>query len=1152
MSTAQLSLFAAEAPGEDDEARALVTGALDETLFVEAGAGSGKTRALVDRVVGLVRTGKVPMSRIAAITFTEKAAAELRERVRLDLEARAAGAGVEGERCRAALDELDGAAVSTLHAFAQRLLSEHATDVGLPPRIEVLDEIRSEVAFEERWLRLRDALLTDPGLERSLLIGLEAGMRVDQLRDIARAFGDNWDLVAERVPADAPEPPEIDVAPVLDAVDTAVALGEHCIDDRDTSLVRLAQVRDWARALRAAPDELSRLRVLEHDAPSFKAGRIGRKTSYPSAECSVDDVRAAVVAIGGVVDGVRAEVVEASLHRLAAELGRGTLVAADERRAEGRLEFHDLLVLARRLLRDPERGPEVRASLAGRYERLLIDEFQDTDPIQIDLASLLATAPGPVGERPWDELAPEPGRLFLVGDPKQSIYRFRRADLAVFLRAAEALGPPVHLTRNFRSTQPVVAWVNHAFSRLIVADEHRGQAAYRPLGITRGSPPVGPGVGLLGAATHDETLDAAELRAREAHDVVAAVRTAMAEGWSVSDGRDAEGNDRWRPCRLGDIAVLLPARTSLAALESELEAAGIAFRAETTSLVYATPEIRDLTAVLRAIDDPSDQLSLLTALRSAAFGCGDDDLWRWRHDHRGSWNHQAPIPEGLDPATDPVAEAMTWLGRLHRQRRFLAPGEIVDRVVRERRLLELALAEHRPRDVWRRLRFVVDQARAFADSTGGGLRELCEWIRLQSAEGARVPEVVLPETDDDALRILTVHGSKGLEFPITILSGLTTRPQRRRGGAQVVFPPDGGFGIKVSASLTTSEYERFQPLDEQLDHLERLRLLYVAATRARDHLVVSMHRFERSLGEQQEQWTAAELLASAGRDGPSARALEPAETAAGRSVEPAGADGFELPEPSVWEAAHQVALAAAAAPRTRSATALAKDAVRAAGTPVTGEPVEGEPIGDEPADGEVFDLGAAGEVDPGLDKGGVDLELPPWNKGRYGTAIGRAVHAVLQTAELTTGEGIDDAAAAQAAAEAVVDHTDLVARLARAALTSPAVTEAAAGRHWRELYVAAPVGDRLVEGYVDLFYRGAAGWTVVDYKTDAVARTDDLDRAVDRYRIQAAAYAAALAATIGEPVERAVILFLTPSGPIEREVPDLRTAIAEVTTLVSG
>ncbi len=762
------------------------------------------------------------------------------------------------------------------------------------------------------------------------------------------------------------------------------------------------ELATWRDRFERAPDEYERLRLLTEGLPKFSA-KAGRKENWPSPY-EVETVRARVAAVRTTAEEIAQTSTEATVRRLAWEIARFTFREADERRRSGRLEFHDLLVLARAVLRDPQHGWEVRRRLRARYTRLLLDEFQDTDPIQCDLAALLASDDPEARDRRWDDIAVDPGRLFVVGDPKQSIYRFRRADIAAFLRARSAFGAtPRHLTRNFRTTRQVIEFVNHVFRDLIVA-EPESQPEYVALVPDRGNAPLQPGPVLLGVVPHDDAPRADALREREAAEVAAAVSTALREGWSVSrrePGSQVPGVEGsvWEPCHLGDIAILLPARTSLGHLEDALDAAGIPYRAETSSLVYGTREIRDLLLVLQAVDDPTDELSLVSALRSPLFGCGDDDLYTFRIGHGGRWNHQAPLPESL-PRDHAVGEAMRALAAWHDARLWLGPSELLDRIVRERRVLEVGFAHGRPRDLWRRVRFVIDQARAFSEAQSGSLRDFLRWADLQSAEGARVVETVLPETDDDAVRILTIHGAKGLEFPIVIVSGMTTGVRRRRSGVELLFPHDSDtYALRVSSRVTTEEFERYQPIDEQMDFHEKLRLLYVALTRARDHLVVSVHRTTREPdSSDRTKWTHAELLWSAARDAPHWSELVPARRS---GTEPARdvADAVPFPAWNEWAAERAAALAHGARPRVWSATAIA--------------------------------TAAAARADPGLAKDARDLELPPWNKGRYGTAVGSAVHAVLQTVDLVTGEGVDETAAAQAAAEGVIGRERDIAALAR-------------------------------------------------------------------------------------------------------------------------
>ena len=566
--------------------------------------------------------------------------------------------------------------------------------------------------------------------------------------------------------------------------------------------------------------------------------------------------------------------------------------------------------------------------------------------------------------------------------------------------------------------------------------------------------------------------------------------------------------------------MLVPARTSLPFLEDALDGAGIPFRAESSSLVYSSRAVRDLLMVLRSLDDPTNYLLTVSALRTPLLACGDDDLFRFKVERGGRWSYYADQPDTVPP-DDPVRAALLYLRSLYVQRSWLAPSELLDRISRDRRAMELGFAEGRPRDVWRRLRFVIDQAREWSYATGGNLRQYLRWVILQTEEGLRVAESILPETDDDAVRIMTIHSAKGLEFPITIVSGMSTAAQVRPAPVQVVFPPTGTVGYKFGSKVETEEYEAWKPIDEQMNFHERIRLLYVACTRARDHLVVSLHRRLRAAGPPATKRTNAELLLFG--MGGLINELPDGISDVDR-VRPAVVTSPPPPVSlEIWESGLSEALQRASRPTAVAATALTDE-----GAPDT----EGEP-------------------DPGLQKRPRDIDLPPWLKGRYGTSVGRAVHGVLQTIDLATGAGLDEAVAAQCEAEAVPGRADDVRRLVVAALDSPSVREAAVSPHWREVYACTPIDGRLLEGYIDLLYRGPDGLVVVDHKTAATSDPEELDRRVEDYRIQGASYALTVSASTAEPVARVTFVFLTPDGAVERNLSDLDAAVAQVRELVS-
>jgi len=1100
----------------DDEARTRIRTDTRATLFVDAGAGSGKTQALVTRVQTLVVEDGIPIGEVAAVTFTERAAAELRDRLRDRFEQAARDESIidQGrDRAEAALDGLDMAAIGTLHSFAQRILTEHPIEAGIPPLLGVLDEVGSSVAFEARWAQLRSELLDDEGMALTLELAFAVGVTLDHLRSLIARLNGDWDLVRSHVlAASEPEPLELpDVTHLLDEARRLVAVGDHCTDAEDRFLGRLAALSEWVEALDAAGDD-PRARASALQAARKLSFTNGRQPNWggrlPDLRKECEHWRTSVAEVVGAVT-------TATLRSIVRWCGERVLESADQRRAAGELEFHDLLVLARDVLRE---NAEVRASLQSRYTRLLLDEFQDTDPIQIEIAVRIAGGAAADADR-WEDVEVPPGSIFVVGDPKQSIYRFRRADIGMYLRAKDVLGGRVTLTTNFRTGAPILDWVNAVFEQLIIEDAGK-QPAYVALDQHRSVATQGPPVAVLGAEAHDG-LKAAEVRELEAQDVARAVVTALEQKWTteVVVGRDPAGAEitEWRPLRPGDITILVPARTSLPFLEDALDDAQVDYRVQSSSLVYSAQEVRDLFAAARAVADPSDSFALVTALRSPLFGCGDDDLWAWKR-NGGSFSLLPPLQEGA--VAHPVGDGIRYLQRLHYDARWMTPSEVLGRLTTDRRMFEVAVFSPRARDTWRRLRHVIDQARAWSESEHGGLRAYLAWAAAQSSEGSRVAESVLPETDVDSVRIMTIHAAKGLEFPMVVLSGMSSFPNRGR-GVQLLWTDDD-FAVKIGSGIETQDFAEQQPLDEQMSDLERMRLLYVAATRARDHLVVSLHRGKASPNP--SSWSNSMHLATAD----AATVADAVQLAwdADVALPPRVREAVTPPvEFERWlEGVRESASASRRVPAI-SASGLEgtdPDALASAAGTLPASMGEGGGGAPEPA-GE--------EVAAGLAKGARDVENPAWLKGRYGSAVGRAVHGVLQSVDLRTGSGLEDAVAAQCLAEGVADFTELVTALAQSALTHEVVRRAADREHWRESYVGTTEDDgRVLEGFVDLIYREDDGsLVIVDYKTDDIpdaaipVRTAYYQPQLDAYRRM---LSDAVEGTVADPT----LVFLHPKG----------------------
>ena len=1087
-------------------------------MFVEAGAGTGKTTSMVSRVVNLIGSGVTTVDRVAAITFTNSAASELQERIREELERAASDVDANPawrERCAVGVEDIDRATFTTLHSFAGSILRERPLEAGLPPVFETMDQVASDLDFDEKWNEWLDWALDDASNVPTLPTALSLGLRPSHLRQIALQFHNNYDLLEgvefgdTSVPTFKSAQNLVDAGPELERLCGYSKLREddllfQHVQSKLSSIRRLSEMEAGSPAAlgmlsRLMPIRQSRGRQGDWDTDTTSGVNACKQLKDYLLELHDDAVLE--------LDQAR----DTSLPPILGALRDFVVGYEQERKQEGRAGYHDLLVWARNLLRD---NISVRDHFRQRYTHLLLDEAQDTDPIQMQIAMFIAEdvldgAPPKSRPTDWRTVTPAEGRLFVVGDPKQSIYRFRRADVRQLNTLKGRMNQtPVNLDQNFRSHRPIIDWVNHLFGQWMEASE--SQAEYVRLrhrweaSIEHESAPSVWRVG--------DALDApiGEVRELECQGIATALAQILASGWQVRSG-ESGGAPEYRPASYSDICILMPTRTGLRDLEVALDEADVPYRLEGSSLIFDTQEVRDLLNCLRAIDDPVDEVAIVAALRSPAFACTDVDLLRY-YESGGRFDYLTR--SGAQGGQ--VAEGLEALGNYHEHRIWTSVAALIDRFVRERPLMTAAVDHPRRREQWRRYRFIVAQARAFAEAGGGSLRSFLEWIDRQRSEGARVTETPVPETDEDAVRIMTVHGSKGLEFPVVILTGLNARRSNRIG--QVLFGRQDGYSghnsveVKVGSGVQTFQtagYEDLQSDEKTMLEDEHVRLLYVAATRAMDHLVLSMYR---PLGAKSDASHIADHFEE--QDNMWRRLPDPADQGA-VSISRGRSDGYSDELDIVqhsresrerWIEARSDVIGMQGRPTTVAATRLAE---------VANEETKDDQQNDE-----------------------------PWKRGRAGTQIGRAVHAVLQTIDLATGAGIDDTARAQAYAEGIPGRLDDVIRLSRVAVRSSVVKRAVeSGRFWREVPVGVPIAGGSLQGFIDLLFEGPEGLVIVDYKTDSV-RAEGTAAAAARYRPQAAGYALAIQRAMpGISVAEVVFLFLEPHR--EELMTDIEELIAE-------
>ncbi len=1098
---------------KDDAVRQRITHSLDETLFVEAGAGTGKTTSLVSRVVNLIAQGKTTPDKIAAITFTEAAAAELRERVRAELQKAASDGEMppdRRERCVQAIPDLDRASIQTLHSFAGMLLRERPLEAGLPPGFETLDAIESDLRFQDAWTGWLDTALDDPALESAFALGLTLGLNIKSMHALALEFHRNYDLLPDAPDAfgaDLTGTPSSDLLKALmdeagellrlcafSKIGSGDALYDHT-HDKVERILRLADVDPDSPAVYRQLLDLVPLRQ--------RKGRQGDwRTDNESGVNACKRLKERLIELNSEVEADIAACRQYALQMLCNALSRFTREYAADRKRQGYADFQDLLVWARDMLRD---NLTARAHFQRRFTHLLIDESQDTDPLQAEIAMFIAEdVPSahrngtglPAPQMDWEKITPRRGKMFVVGDAKQSIYRFRRADVTQLNRLQERLtaaGASLPLTQNFRSQRPVVDWVNVLFAQWMTG---KTQAPYTPIEHrwdAQSDDGVKPSVWRFG-----DTMDGSteSVRRSEAKQMAALLRQIVGERWQVLDSDKTEqgnaGAEVYRDAKYGDICILMRARTALWALEQQLDDANVAYRIEGGALFFETQEVRDLMNCLRAIDDPANEVAIVAALRSPAFACTDVELHAFRSSPagRGGFNYLSlPEPNGTGGG---VAESLAVLRCAHDKRLWQSTASLIDGFVRDRRLMEVGVGSRRPREQWRRYRFLVEQARAFAAAGGNSLRAFLDWAQRQMDENARVSETPVPDSDEDAVRIMTIHGAKGLEFPIVILTGLNSRRSSRTPNA--IFDRTSGdveVGIGSSKSkFMTAKYDEASKREKLMEQDEHIRLMYVAATRARDHLVLSLHRLGSStdagiIAEKMQAfpdlWEEAVVLPQYAAAPQSHTAAQPLVVAE-HSVD-AHQRWLDEHKASVDEASRQASIAA-----TR--------------------------LGRSPDDKH--------EADPDAP------EAEPARRGRAGTSIGRAVHAVLQTCDLATGADIAAAARSQAAAEGLPGREREIADLARIAIHSAMVKRAVrSGRYWREVPMAIPIGGGVLEGIIDLLFEEDGELVLVDYKTDRVSEAQLGDVAVERYGMQVGAYALAVERGTGKPVKDAALLYLS-------------------------
>jgi len=829
------------------------------TLLVEAGAGSGKTSLLAGRVV-LMLAGGIEPRHIAAITFTELAAGELFTRIlrfidelldgKIPYNLEAVRPDGLNQRERANLESARGSVseltVSTIHGFCQRLVRPYPVEASVDPGARVMDEAQANLAWESLLNAfLREKL--DDETARSALASFATHCEhfESEIAEIANFLKNHRTARAAEVCYDA--------KPLKEFTKTAGAFGRwlsRCNYVEPTTAVLADEIAEMAQyyetALVGKPDGATLVELAlapktcsahRKDRAWRRWGRKGKWQRQASAHgrSKAEGERLSAEgenlyeAVGDSCTALQRMIAAAAFGALAQEFDELLRRFARYKRDAALLDFDDLLVHARDLLKTNE---PVRRALAARYSHVLVDEFQDTDPIQAEILWRLCGEGAARAD--WRKRQIRPGALFLVADPKQAIYRFRGADVDTYLAARQAIRKQsadnvLEISSNFRSLKPILQWVNGTFASPLSADKQPGFKNLTATRDTRDNVPRVAGLEVKVAVTGDKP-SIADCREAEARAVAELCRRLIGSC-------KIQPNEQERLVGPGDIAMLAPTGTDLWRYEAELERAGVPVASQAGKNLFHRQEIHDLIAITRTLANSRDTLAFGALMRGPLVGLTEEELLDINAALAEDGKEKITrLVLWTDPNTIRHAYARNTiqvLQGLARRARSTTPFLLLSQAVDELRLRPILALQH-PISAERALANVdlfLEMARAYDVR---GLRAFANDMRSKWEDSDREIEG-RPDAEQQAVHIITIHSAKGLEWPVVIPINLMTKPQDRLSlvhdrGTDSIRHCLGDFIHEACSSAKDEE-------EQQLAR-ERIRLLYVACTRAADLLII--------------------------------------------------------------------------------------------------------------------------------------------------------------------------------------------------------------------------------------------------------------------------------------------------------------------------
>ena len=1070
---------------KDELARRRIVTELDTNFIVEAGAGSGKTTVLIERIVQTIKSGRSTVGQIAAVTFTRKAAAELRQKLQIALENEQKTS--PAATLQQALLELDRCFVGTIHSFCSRLLRERPVEAGLDPAFEEVEGVDENLMSEDAWDQyLVEIAQSNP----QLIISLdEVGLKTT---DLQQAYETLITFPEVLFPVGKTSPPDAamlqkGIAAVLARVgklmpDEEPEGGWDPVQESLHLANRLAKALDLSRL----PEVMEIVQLFDRDLSikSFTQKKWGGKPVALEASEFLEKFRASIVQ----------PAVKTWRERRYERAMKVVMGAAEYyhqmRKRESKLNFQDLLILSASMLRD---FPDVRKYFQSRFACLFVDEFQDTDPIQAEVVFYLTGRE--TDQKDWRKLTPSPGSLFVVGDPKQSIYRFRRADIDTYNEVKQVIkksgGEELALTSNFRSDVSITAPLNGVFKQVFPSEGTSSQARFEPLDAIRTTGKTYTSgtakLVLRGLPNHNKDTVASA----DAECIARYIRAAL-DGSIKIARTDMEKNDGISETPgPRDFMILLMQRSRMDLYAGALESYGIPYEISGGSGFGGSSELHALLDLLLCLNDPGDPVQFFKVLRGSLFGISDDLFYRYRV-AGGRFSIFAEDKSFADLQINTLLmPAIKKLGEYRDWSRELPAPVALEQICDDLGLLAFAASGNLANSTTGNILKTIELCKTSPGVTS--FARMVDYLQTLTEE-EDIEEFSVTATPSDTVRLMNLHKAKGLEASVVFLANPTTakphepskRIERSAKGAiryLALQKSKGEFHLETVAQ--PPDWAKLQAAEAVYESAEKDRLQYVAATRARQLLVISV-----------DEEKPANCPWSPVFD----RLKDVPELAIPKASKPAVKES-RVDEADLGKTGKALAAlfekCLVESYRIRTVTSLAHK----------------------------------------------DAPTPAWVDSGHGLGWGRVVHKVLQLCVPTLPSNLDlviknAVVEEELPPERWTEVRDLVLSILESALwkrmlaSTERLTEVPFAIKTTSKALGEDGGDRpsVLSGTIDLIFREEGGWVLVDYKTDTIV--GDIRPFVDYYKEQLDLYSKYWTELSGQPVVQRLLYFTS----VQKEV----------------